>query len=81
MDCVIPREQYEFQRAKENLFIKKIKIELSNVLIFDPINQFCDQTSCYLIKNGKAIFRDHNHISMYGSGLLGNEIAKQYFNK
>ena len=79
MDCVIPRKQYEQQRSKEAKIIQKIKVELPNIKIFDPIDQFCDQSLCYLIKNGKSLFRDHNHISEYGSILIGEEINRRYF--
>jgi peptidoglycan/LPS O-acetylase OafA/YrhL len=77
-DCSIPRAQYELQRSKEVPLINKIKAELPNVRIFDPVDQFCDQTVCYLIKNGKSLFRDHNHISEHGSILIGGEINRQY---
>lgn len=80
MDCIIPRSQYELQRSKEAPLINRIEAELPNVKIFDPINQFCDSTLCYLIKNGKSLVRDHNHLSEYGSTLVGEEIGRQYLN-
>lgn len=80
MDCIIPRSQYELQRSKEAPLINRIEAELPNVKIFDPINQFCDSTFCYLIKNGKSLVRDHNHLSEYGSTLVGEEIGRQYLN-
>jgi hypothetical protein len=79
MDCVIPRKQYEQQRSKEAKIIQKINVELPNIKIFDPIDQFCDHSFCYLIRNGKSLFRDHNHISEYGSILIGEEINRRYF--
>lgn len=79
MDCFIPRMKYELQRSKEAPLISKINAELPNVKIFDPLNQFCDSNVCYLIKNGKSLVRDHNHLSEYGSSLVGQEIDRQYF--
>ncbi len=79
MDCVIPRKQYEQQRSKEAKIIQKINVELPYIKIFDPIDQFCDYSFCYLIRNEKSLFRDHNHISEYGSILIGEEINRRYF--
>ena len=80
MNCTIPRVQYESQRAKEAPLIKAIELGMPNVKIFDPLDIFCDQTVCYLIKDGRSLYRDHNHLSEYGSSLIGREIGRQYLN-
>lgn len=80
MDCVIPRALYESQRLKEDPLVNAIELEAPNVKIFDPIDLFCDQTVCYLIKDGRSIYRDHNHLSEYGSALIGKEISRKYLN-
>lgn len=41
-----------------------------DVVVVDPIVQFCDQSNCYASKNGKAIYFDEDHLSVYGAGLL-----------
>ena len=81
MNCTIPRELFESQRLKEAPLIKRISKDLPNVLIFDPADLFCDQTSCYLIKDGRALYRDHNHLSEYGSDLIGAEIKRRYLSQ
>jgi hypothetical protein len=78
LNCSIPREQYEAKRSKEILLTQKIRSELPDVSIFDPIDLFCDQVNCFLIKDGKSLYRDHGHLSEYGSAVIGEAIGKRY---
>lgn len=78
IDCTIPREIYELQRAKEADVLKSIRSKLPNIYIFDPIDLFCDKEVCYFIKDGRSLYRDHHHLSEYGSNIMGRGIATQY---
>jgi peptidoglycan/LPS O-acetylase OafA/YrhL len=77
--CTIPRELYETQRIKETDIVNTILSELPNVYIFDPINLFCDESVCFLVKDGRSLYRDHHHLSEYGSNIIGQAIESKYF--
>lgn len=39
------------------------EIAFGHVVFLDAMRHFCDQTKCYLVKNGEKNFVDHNHIT------------------
>lgn len=79
--CTIPRAIYEAQRVKEMDIVNAISSELPNVEIFDPIDLFCDEAVCYLIKDGRSLYRDHHHLSEYGSNTIGRAIEGKLLKK
>tara|TARA_Y200000002_G_scaffold304799_1_gene260465 strand:+ start:352 stop:2349 length:1998 start_codon:yes stop_codon:yes gene_type:complete len=47
-----------------------------NVKIYDPADKFCDSINCYIIKDGKALYFDIDHMSMSGVKLISNDIIQ-----
>lgn len=78
-NCSISRKYVESQRANEDKLIESLSQNFPDLLIYDPINILCDSRDCFLIREGKALYRDHHHLSVYGSELVGKEIVKQFF--
>lgn len=79
-DCTISRAFYEEQRTKEVDIINAIRLSLPNVYIFDPINLFCDESICFLVKDGRSLYRDHHHLSEFGSNMIGRAIEAEFLN-
>lgn len=50
----------------------------SNVMIYDPVDAFCDNRECYVIENGKALFFDDDHMSIYGARMVAKEVVKLF---
>jgi hypothetical protein len=73
-ECAISRSIYLKQRLKETELVEKLQRDFPRVLIIDPINQFCDENNCYLVKDGIVRLRDHHHLSKSGSELVSQEI-------
>jgi peptidoglycan/LPS O-acetylase OafA/YrhL len=75
-DCAVPRASYlERQRSMREF----IQTELSNwpdLLIFDPINVFCDEKVCRMRKDDRFLYRDSNHLSIYGSYVVANDLRR-----
>lgn len=44
-------------------------------LLFDPAPALCDSSACRLVKHGKPMLRDSNHLSLEGSKLLSHSIV------
>lgn len=38
---------------------------------------FCDDSVCRMANDGRILFRDNNHVNIFGSQLVGSEVAKQ----
>ena len=73
----VTRDDYLRQREfTDKAFNHFSKNPLVNMI--DPINIFCPTDKCIMYENDKALYKDDNHVSSYGS-LLFYSILKQYF--
>lgn len=65
------RRNYYFLNAlKQPIFNKK---EIFQVF---PSDYFCDENSCYVIKNKKSLYFDDDHMSMHGATIMAKQIIK-----
>ena len=48
-----------------------------SLITIDPVDTFCDEMQCFVIKDGSVLFLDGNHPSLEGSKLLAPLIAAQ----
>ncbi|GFD68751.1 acyltransferase family protein [Alteromonas sp. KUL106] len=46
----------------------------SNVVFIKPYEHFCDSSFCYALKDGRALYFDDDHLSVYGASKLVADI-------
>jgi len=51
------------------------------VIVVDPKELLCDESSCYAIKDNKAMYFDDNHLSIEGAGIVARHLLNTYFLK
>lgn len=54
--------------------IKEVTSAHPHVTVFDPATAFCVNKVCPVIQNGHSILKDDNHLSQYGSRVLGEHL-------
>jgi hypothetical protein len=57
-------------------FISSLAVKYPKVQVFDPSQYLCPNGVCSPYLNGQPIYFDTTHLSMVGSGVLGNLIAR-----
>jgi SGNH domain (fused to AT3 domains) len=72
--CSVTRSEYLKRNREYREILSKIRREHPGVLIYDPIDVFCDARMCNVFHNGHSMYRDGDHLSVYGS-----EVAGAYF--
>jgi peptidoglycan/LPS O-acetylase OafA/YrhL len=43
----------------------------THVTVFDPADYLCDESLCYAMLRGHMVYRDDDHLSLFGSRMLG----------
>ena len=76
VNCSVKRSSIEARRTEENHFFERISKEFPQISIIDPYKYFCDADLCYLTIGSKPLYRDAQHLSVYGSEFLINSLAK-----
>jgi len=69
-DVTIPRNVYDYRNRLVDEALKIAAEQCSNVDVIDVKDLFCDSNYCYGTKDGKALYFDDDHLSIYGSDLL-----------
>ena len=59
--------------SQKNELLKRLP---SEVLVYDPVEDFCDQQQCYVVKDKEALYFDHSHPSLAGTRLMSEGIMK-----
>ncbi len=54
--------------------VRRVAAEFEDISIVDLGNVFCDDSFCYLLQKNAIIYRDHDHLSRFGSRLVAPHI-------
>lgn len=72
-DCQHPKEKLLDDR---NFIVQKSKID-NWLYIADPIHHFCDQTTCYAVKDNIMMYRDAHHLTVEYAKTLAPWMSQQ----
>lgn len=75
--CAIPRSEYDQRNAVYRQIVEKVAASFPTVKIVDPSRTLCNDTYCWAMKDGNVVYRDDDHLSVYGSSI----VAQQIFSK
>ncbi len=50
---------------------ERVLKDYPSIKVFDPLTFMCDEHICHATKNGKSLYLDDNHLSMFGSEEYG----------
>ncbi|UUY06993.1 acyltransferase [Pseudomonas sp. J452] len=76
--CAIERSSFD-ARVKDYLaIVHSVLKEFPQVKVLDLPKAFCDENYCYAEHDGKMIYQDGDHLSVYGSHLAAAAFVKQF---
>jgi peptidoglycan/LPS O-acetylase OafA/YrhL len=58
-------------------FLQAVVMGNPKAKILDTVSPFCDSTYCYMNAGNKLLYRDTNHLNIYGSRFLAANIYKE----
>lgn len=62
--------------------LRELPLGQQNLAVFDPIPTLCDVEAllnCSIHSEGKLLFRDRDHLNVFGSAKLADSFAHQFF--
>jgi peptidoglycan/LPS O-acetylase OafA/YrhL len=68
--CVAPRAKFETEEAPVNAVLKSMPGKFPNVRTINPIDVFCDRTTCRPFDGDKVLYLDVHHLSPAGADRL-----------
>ena len=49
-----------------------------SIYVINPTDYFCDENTCYALRDGRALYFDDDHMSLYGASLIAEEIMAYF---
>ncbi len=77
LNCEIPVESVrKYLAGYEGAMDAVLKV-FPAITVWDPVDYFCDARKCFSMLDGKPLYRDNLHLSVYGSGYLAGKLMNE----
>jgi peptidoglycan/LPS O-acetylase OafA/YrhL len=73
--CGLPRSTVMKRQAAYRALISRLAVAHPRMRVFDPLPYLCDSVLCSAMHAGRLVYRDSNHLTMYGGQYLGQPLA------
>jgi peptidoglycan/LPS O-acetylase OafA/YrhL len=73
--CQNSRVEIDRRIGEYRRLVRDVVKDFANVTLFDPTELFCDESVCHGIRDGQALYRDFDHLSLFGSSLVGDQLG------
>jgi peptidoglycan/LPS O-acetylase OafA/YrhL len=75
-NCTISKVVYLQRQQSIRAFIQMELAGKKNFFLYDPAAIFCDDKECRIRTGERFLYRDSNHLSVYGSRKVGDDLRK-----
>jgi SGNH domain (fused to AT3 domains) len=75
--CDESSDSYRLVQSSYVPLFEMVSKRSSRVRLIYLDDLFCDDSVCRMANDGRILFRDNNHVNIFGSQLVGSEVAKQ----
>lgn len=75
--CAMPRAEYERMAARPRQMLMQLASRYPNVTIIDPAGFFCDTQECPVMRGGRALFWDGNHVATTAARAFAREYLRE----
>ena len=75
-NCVLPRRAFDDRISIYSAMLGRIKNEFPQLAIYDPTSLICDRSACSPWHGDRLLYRDRDHLSLYGSDFVGRDFGK-----
>ena len=72
--CAVPRDTIDAREADYRDLIQQLVGRYPRLRVFDPRQYLCDARLCYVMRDGRLLYRDTNHLSLAGSEYLAGHL-------
>ncbi len=77
LSCEIPVETVRKYLAGYEDVMNAVMKKFPGITVWDPFDYFCDARNCFSMLDGKPLYRDNLHLSVYGSGYLARKLINE----
>lgn len=75
--CSQERSKADARQAVYRELVAHIQADNPQLRVYDPIDLFCDAARCYGLRNGKLLYWDDDHMSLWASELVLRDMQER----
>ncbi len=75
--CAIQKDQYIKEDGSYRAAVYEVVNKYPNISVIDSADVFCDENECIAVLDGKVLYDDPTHLSIYGSFFLSKFIVSK----
>lgn len=72
--CIVKKEVYDKRNYQYRKMVDELKQKFPYMIVFDPVDLFCDEEKCYGVKGNKLLYNDDDHLNVVGAGMLAKKL-------
>lgn len=76
--CKLSRSSISERNAEYIKLIKQTTLAIGNIKLINLQDPLCDNSYCYVIKNGQLLYKDSDHLTPYGAELVVNNLWNEF---
>lgn len=76
--CAMPQQQVDALSEPYRSMVHRVAQDYPLVKLIDAAKELCDGTYCWAMKDGRMLYRDREHLSVYGSSYLTDKLSAQF---
>ncbi len=73
--CAVPRKEFDERNSEYRAQVFSVVKDFPAVQVFDAAKALCDEKFCWAVLGGKMLYRDDDHLSVYGSELIAKGLT------
>jgi peptidoglycan/LPS O-acetylase OafA/YrhL len=74
--CAVTREEFDIRNQEYRSLVFSILRSFPSVKVFDTVEALCDSKWCEARREGKFLYQDDNHLSVFGSEIIARRLMK-----
>lgn len=77
-NCAVSRKEFDDKNREYRELFAEVLRKFPSVRVFDIASLFCDDSLCWAEQDGKLLYRDGDHLSLFGSEVVAQALVRKY---
>ncbi len=79
--CAVPRATVNLRNAAYRLLVARLQARLPQLEVIDASLALCDAKACNAMRDGRLLYSDGNHLTLFGSKIVTRAMAPLIYSK
>lgn len=73
-DCILTKAEFDRRTEETKKMFDSLKRDMIGLFLYDGTDLFCTKTECKFMHQGHSLYRDTDHLSVFGSRIASGKL-------